>query len=51
MLEARVIKISNIEKYKNGYFYSLVYNCYGEIKEVERFYEYDTLRKGDIIYV
>jgi hypothetical protein len=51
MAEARILKITRIEKVKNGYVYDLIYSYVGNEYEVERFYEYNTLQKGDIIYV
>lgn len=51
MLEARILEITKIELCSTGYYYNLKYKLHGEIKEVEIFREYNTLRKGDIIYV
>ena len=51
MIEARIVEVIKREKFGTGYYYSLKYKLHGEIKEVERFYEYDTLMRGDLIYV
>ena len=51
MIEAKIIKITRIELFQGNWMYDLIYESYGEEKEVELFFDRNDLQEGDMIII